>query len=142
MEAVARVVTEFFMMVLCVCSAPVDQQEVRIDLLGDRGYVDTMIVRREEVGFTIHGRRKRKLVKLATIVPKEGAENVFVCRDEKGNSETIDLAQGIEGLNVSELRTKDRLRLKTTDGGSIALNRSKDVLFLTPSVLKRTYVVH
>lgn len=142
MEAVVRVVTEFFMMILCVTSAPVDQQEVRIDVIGDGGYVDTMVVRREKVGFTVYDEMNGKLVKLATIVPKDGAENVFVCTDQKGKSETVDLAGGIKGLNVLELRTKARLRLKTTDGRSIALDRSKDVLFLTPSALKRTYVVH
>ena len=129
-------------MVLCVSSAPVDRQEIRIDLVGDRGYVDTIIVRREDVGFTVHDEMNGKLVKFATIVPKDGAENVFVCTDQNGKSETVDLAHGIVGLNLSELKTKIPLSLKTTDGGRIAVDRSKDVVFFTPSTLKRTYVVH
>ena len=83
-----------------------------------------------------------KLVKFMTIVPKEGADTVFVCTDHKGKTETVDLAQGIKGFNVSQLRAKTRLRLKTADGGRIALDRSKDLLFLNSIALKRTYVVH
>ena len=141
MEA-ARVVTQFFMIVLSISSAPADRQEVRIDLIEERGYVDTAIVRREEAGFTVYDEMNGKLVKFATIVPKDGAENVFVCTDLKGNVETIDLGQGIKRLKVSDLRTKPRLRLQTVDGGRIALDRSKDVTFLTASALKGTYVVH
>lgn len=142
MEAVIRVVTEFFMMVLCVTSAPVDQQEIRIDLINDRGYVDTMIVRREEVGFTVHDEMNGKLVKFVTIVPKDGAENVFICTDHKGRSETVDLAQGIKGLDLSKLRTAPRLRLDTTDGETIAIDRSGKVRFIKPDGQKQTYVVH
>ncbi|WP_339748159.1 hypothetical protein [uncultured Rubinisphaera sp.] len=142
MEAVARVATEFFMMVLCVNAAPADQQEIRVDVVGNQGYVDTMIVRREEVGFTVHDEMNGKLVRFLTIVPKDDAENVFVCTDHKSKSETVDLHQGIEGLNVSHLRTKPRLRLKATGGMNIAIDRSKEVVFITPDKLKRTYVVH
>ena len=142
MEAIARVVTEMFMMVLCVTSAPVDQQEIRISVVEDRGYSDTMIVRREKVGFTVHDDMNGKLVKFMTIVPKDGAENAFVCTDHKGKSQTVDLTQGIEKLNVQKLRTKARLRLKATDGVSIAVDRSNSVTFITPDKLKQTYVVH
>ena len=142
MEMVAKVVTEFFMMVLCVTSAPVDQQEIRIDVVGDRGYVDTIIVRRQDVGFTVHDEMNGKLVKIATIRPRDGAKNVFVCTSVKGKSETINLVQAIPGMKLSELRNKSRLRLKTADGGAIAIDRSKDVVFMTPSGSKHTYVVH
>ena len=142
MSAIARVVTEFFMMVLCVTSAPIDQQEVRIDVVGDRGYMDTMIVRREEVGFTVHDEMNGKLVQVGTIVPKDGAEGTFVYTDLKGKSETIDLLEGIQSLNLSDLRTKARLRLKATDGVSLSLDRSKNVIFITPNKLGRTYVIH
>jgi hypothetical protein len=142
MMEMVKVVTELFMMVLCVTSAPVDQQEVRIDVVGDRGYMDTMIVRREKVGFTVYDEMGGKLVKFATLLPKDGAENVFVCTDSKGKSETVDLPRAIEGLKLPKLRAKTRLRLKTTDGVSIAVDRSKDVVFITPDKLKRTYVVH
>jgi hypothetical protein len=142
MEAIARIVTELFMMVLCVTSAPVDQQEVRVDVVGDRGYMDTMIVRREEVGFTVYDEMNGKLVQVGRIIPKDGAKNVFICTNHKGKSETVNLVQGIPGLTPSDLRTKDRLRLKATDGVTIAMDRSKTVVFLTPDKLKRTYVVH
>lgn len=65
------------MMVLCVTSAPVDQQELRNDLLGDRGYVDTMIVRREQMGFTVHDDVNEKLVRFMTIVPGDMANTIL-----------------------------------------------------------------
>jgi hypothetical protein len=142
MEPIAKVVAEYFMMVLCVTSAPVDQQEIRIDVIEDGAYVDTMIVRREEVGFTVHDEMNGKLVKFMTIVPKDGVENALVCTDHKGKSGTVDLTQAIEGLDVSQLRTRPRLRLKAKDGVNFAIDRSNEVVFITPDKLKRTYVVH
>ena len=142
MEAIARAVTEFFMMVLCVTSAPVDQQEIRISVVADRGYMDTMVLRREEVGFTVHDEMNGKLVQIGTIVPKDGSEVAFIYTDLKGKSETIDLLRAVQDLNLSDLRTKARLRLKATDGASIALDRSKNVTFITPDKLGRTYVIH
>ena len=136
------ILTDFFMMVLCISSAPVDQQEVRIDLVGDGGYVDTMIVRREEVGVTVYDEMNGKLIEVVRIVPKDGTEYAFVCTDQEGKKETVDLARGIKDLNVPELRNKTRLRLKTTDGVNIAVDRSDDVLFVTPDRLKGTFVVH
>lgn len=142
MQMTATVVTEFFMMVLCVAAAPVDQQEIRVDVVGDRGYMDTLVFRRTDTGFTVHDEMNGQWVQGATIEAKEGAKNIFVVTDQRGKSETIDLAGGIQMANLSELKTKVRIRLKTVDGINIALDRSKGVVFVTPDNLKRTYVVH
>lgn len=141
MEVIAKVVTEFFMMVLCVTAAPVDQQEVRIDMIDAGSYVDTMIVRREKVGFTVYDEMNGKLVEFARIVPKDGAENVYVVT-RMGKSEVVDLSNGIAAFDVEKLRTKNRLQLKTTDEDAITVQRSADVTYLTSKRMRRTYVVH
>lgn len=130
------------MMILCVTSAPVDQQEIRIDLLGDRGYVDTLLVRREETGFAVYDEVDGKRVKVFTVVPKEGAENVFTITVDGGERQTVDLKRGIKELDIAELRTSSRLRLKTVDGQDIAVDRSGTVTFVTLGKPTQTYVVH
>ncbi len=142
MSEIVRVVTELFMMVLCVTSTPVDQQETRIDIVGDRGYVNTMIVQREEAGFTVHDERNGKLNLLMTIVPKNGEENVFICTDNQGESQTVDLGQGIKGLDLHKLRSGSRLRLETIDGDTIAVDRSGEVSYIKLDKAELTYVVH
>ncbi len=71
-----------------------------------------------------------------------GVEGTFVFTDLKGKVERIDLPQAIPNVKLSDLPTKARLRLKTTDGVSIALDRNKDVIFITPGKQGRTYVIH
>ena len=140
--AVVKVVTELFIMVLCVTAAPVDQQEIRVDFVSDRGYAETMIVQRAETGFNVYNEMDGSLVEVMNVVPKQGADHVFVCTDREGNKETVDLAQGIIDFSAPKLKKETRLRLKARDGVKIAINRSDDVVFITPDKLRKTYVVH
>jgi len=142
MQLIARVITDFFMMVLCVVFAPVDQQEFRIDLVRDRGYADTMIVRREDGGFGIYANKKGELAKHATITPKEGEAGVFIVTDAKGQSETVDLAQGIKDFDLEQLGARERLQLKTLDGDGITVQRSGKVTYITVDKSGDTFVLH
>ena len=142
MEAVVRLVTEFFMISLCIASASIDQKEIRVDVVEDRGYMDTIIVRREKIGYTVHDEMDGKLVHSATILPKACPEDIYVYSDLKGKSETINLQQVIRELELPELRTKHQLRLESIDGVKIAVDRSKDVAFISHDKMNRTYVVH
>ena len=142
MNFVTELLTDLFIIMLCVTSAPADQQEIRIDVVGNQGYMDTLLIRREKVGFTVHDEMNGKWVKFVTILPKDGVDNVFISTDHKGRSETIDILQGIPSLKLSDLKTKNRLRLKTKNGEKIAVDRSKEITFITPEKLKRTYIVH
>jgi len=130
------------MMVLCILSAPADQRVIRVDVVGREGYIDTLIVRRSDEGFTVYDDMNGTLVKFAAIQPQEGSEGVFVCTDLKGNRETVDLSDAVPGLNVSQLRTESKVRLKTKAQVSIKIDRSGSVGFLKAESMNNMYVVH
>jgi len=142
MSALPTVATEFLMMVLCILSAPVDQQVIRVDIIGRQGYSDTLIVQRSDQGFTVYDDMNGKLVTFATIQPQEGSKSVFVCTGPEGKKETVGLSDAAPGLNVSELRTESKVRLKTKNQVSIKVDRSGSVSFLKAQAIPRTYVVH
>ncbi len=142
MSFIANVITEIFMMVLCVTATPSDQNEIQVSMVTDRGYMDTMIVRREDAGYAVYDEMNGDLVKLMTIIPKDGSENIFVCTDHNGRTQTVNLDEGIKDFNPAELRSKDRIRLKTSDGGKIALDRADKITFIKADAIKETYVLH
>ena len=138
----AKILTDLFMIVLCTASAPSDQKEIQIDVVRDQGCIETMIIQREEIGFTVYKKTDGKRIKFATIVPKDAAKNSFIFTSKAGTSVTISLEQAIQNFNLSDLKTKPTLLLKTNDGETIKVKRSKNLLFLSPSNLKCTYIVH
>jgi len=53
MQAIAKIVSELFMLVLSVVSAPSDLREFRLDVIQNSGRVETMLVRRTDAGFVL-----------------------------------------------------------------------------------------
>lgn len=141
MQAVAQLVTEFFMMVLCLASSPPDQKDIRIDVVGDRGYIDTLIAQRTDAGWTVWDETNGKRAEVAKVTRVEGMQDAYVA-DSDGKKETVRLSDTIVGFDPQQLRSAARLTLKAKDGTIIKLNRSGPVVFLTASSGKRTYVVH
>jgi len=142
MVEAARITTEFFMMVLAVMSMPQDQKEIRIDMIQNGRYVDTMIIQREGTQFAVYDEMNGKLVQGATIVPQAGKNSVFAFVDKRGNRKTIDLAAGIEALQLEQLRKASELSLKATDGTTIRLNRSGRVVILGTDQEQQVFVAH
>jgi len=141
MNPVAQALSELFMMVLCVTTAPVEQQKIHVDLLTDGRYSTALVVRRGDTGFSIYKERKGKLVELGAFVPKKGVENVFIFK-EGSKRETIDLANGIKEFDLADLKSARRLRLKANGGSNISVDRSGGVTYITIERGKKTYVVH
>lgn len=142
MNAIGQIISEFFIMVLCATAAPVDQQEIRLDILSSGGSLQTIVIRREERGFTIHEEGKEKLRKVGSILLKEGEKNVFIRELPSGKKDTIDLASEIKNFNVEDLRSQKRLRLKTSGGASFTVERSGKVTYFKFEGKKRTFITH
>ena len=142
MNAIGQIITEFFIMVLCATASPVDQQEIRLDRLSLNGSLQTMVIQREETGFTIYEEGKEKLHKIGSILPKKGGKNAFICELTSGKKETIDLGSGIKEFNIEDLRSKKRLRLKTSGGASITVERSGKVTYFKFEGKKGTFITH
>lgn len=119
MEAVVQLVSELFMIVLCIIAGPADQREVRIDVVEEQGVVASLIVRREddkpdrcldirsldtcthpdgtEKGFAVYNEgegEKAVLLRVGTIRPVKGKKDVYIC--------TVDAF--IKGLRVGVRR--------------------------------------
>ena len=50
---VAKIVSELFMLVLAVVSAPSDLKEFRLDVIEHSGRVESLLVRRSDTGFIL-----------------------------------------------------------------------------------------
>ena len=143
MTAVAKVVTDAFLMLLSVLAAPQSLHEYRIDAVSEKGYMDTMIVRKIQDGFELYDQVNHELVKYVTIqTSKEapGAYDVIVHRDHK--EETINPSDVIRDFDLMKLRTATQLTWTASDGSEIRLNRSGDIAYLTPQGRHLTFVVH
>ncbi|GEM_PF-3110273 len=139
--ALSTFFTQLVMMLLCVLAAPVDQEEFHISILTERGYMDTMRVQRQGNGYNIYDESNGKEVLFMSIMPKEGSEQVYVFTDHEQKSTSIDLKQ-IEHFSLEDLRSKQRLRLKTENGESIRIDRAKNICVLASKALEETFVVH
>ncbi|MFC1713113.1 hypothetical protein ACFL6S_05565 [Candidatus Poribacteria bacterium] len=144
--AEVKLVSELFMIVLCILAGPFGEKDVEeellIDLIGERGYVDTMIVAHTDRGYGVYDKMNEELVAVALIQPSEDKEHVYICTDAKGKKEVVDLPQSIVDFKSMDLSKAKRDVLKLKDGLEIRLSRSGDIAYLTSVEQKRTYVVH
>lgn len=142
MVGAAKVITEFFMIVLCLASAPAGQQEVRIDIVDGQGYQATFIARQNKGNYKVYVKKDGDRRMFLTLQMKNPPEHTYTCTGQTGKSETVALAKRIRDLNSGDLKSKKGLHLTTVNGKSIYLKRSKEVSFITTSNNNRTYVVH
>ncbi len=142
MEMVAKIVTEAFLMVLAVLSAPDVLTEFRIDAVSANGYMDTMIVRRINDGYELYDEMNNDLIKYMTIkVSKEKPGEYIVITHKGDKTESINPGKSIQKFNIKKLRTSVRQTLVATDDSRIKLNRSGCLAYLT-SGQKMTFVIH
>ena len=142
MQAVAKVVTEAFLMVLAALAAPDTVKEFRIDALGNDGFMGSMVVKRVDDGFTIFAEENDKLVEFMTVrVSKDNPKeyNVVILGNRK---ETINFDKDIKQFSLEKLRKEKQLTLDISDGTEARLNRSGSLIYLNHNQLKRTYVIH
>lgn len=140
-----KLVLEFFMIVLCILAGPFGEEdmdkELVVDLIGERGYMDTLIVRHADAGFAVYDEMNGKLVEVIRIQPVKDKKLAYVCTDMKGKKETVNIPQSIVDFKSMEIGKTKRDILKLKDGSTVRLDRSGDVVYLTPMVQKRTYAV-
>jgi hypothetical protein len=139
---IAKIVSELFMLVLSVVSAPSDQKEFRLDLIQQSGRVETMLVKRTDTGFTLLEQQGDKAVERGSIRPVAGKPNTYALKLGNGPEQTIDFAAGIKGFNTEELQKSQTLDLKASDGEVIHVRRSGSTVYLTPEKGRVTYACH
>ena len=142
MQAVVTVVSEIFMVVLCIFTAPAEQKEILIDVVTERGYSDTLIVRRTDDGFDVYDEMAGKLVKGASLRGTDRSRYIYVWTSKDGKSEVIDLGKAVVEFEKMHLAKAKATNLPLKGGGAIRFNRSGSVIYLTPPGEKRTYIVH
>ena len=141
MQAIAKIVTEAFLMVLAALATPDTLKEFRIDAIDENGYMDTMIVHRTDDGFILYDEMNNELKEFMTIkVSKDNPQeyNVVAFGDKK---ETVNFDKSIKQFSLEKLRKENQLTLEIIDGTKIKINRSGSMVYLTQSQQKRTYAV-
>lgn len=141
MQAVAKIVTEAFLMIVAALAAPEKLTEFRIDMIDNNGYMGTLVVKRVDNGFTFYAEENKELVKFMTVkVSKDNLQeyNVVALGDKK---ETVNFDKSINQFSLDKLRKENQLTLDIIDGTKLKLNRSGSNIYLTYSKSGRTYVV-
>jgi len=141
-----KLISELFMIVLCILTGPFDNEDINaellIDLIGNSGYVDTLIVKHADGGFIAFDEMNGKLAEVARIQPVEDKKYTYICTDIKGKKETVNLAQSIVDFKSMDIGKGKRDVLKIKGGQQIRRARAADIVYLTPVSQKHTYVVH
>ena len=139
MQAIAKLVSELFMLVLSVVAAPSDLKEFRLDVIQHSGRVETMIVRRTDAGFML---LDDKAVEKGTIRPVAGKPATYSLQLGEAPEQTFDFAAGIRVFSVVGLQKAQTLDLKASDGVVIHVQRSGSAVYLTPERGRTTYACH
>ena len=142
MQAIAKIVSELFMLVLSVVSAPSDLKEFRLDMIQNSGRVETMLVRRTDAGFVLLEEQGDKPIERGTIRRVEGKPGTYSLKLGDAPEQEMDLAAGIQGFKQEELQQAKTLDLKAGDGVVIHVNRSGSTVYLTPEKGRTTYACH
>jgi hypothetical protein len=142
MQAIAKVVTEAFLMVMAALSTPDTLKEFRIDAIGNDGYMGTMLVKRVDDGFTMYAEENNELKEFMTVkASKDNPQeyNIVALGDKK---ETVNFVKSIKQFSLEKLRKEKQLTMEIVDGTQVKLNRSGSIVYLTHNQQKRTYVIH
>jgi hypothetical protein len=142
MEAVAKVVTELFMIVLSVVAIPAGTKESRLDIIQHSGQVETLVVRRTEAGFSLLEQQGEKLAEKGTIRFAEGKKDVYLLKLGDVPEQTFDLPASLKDFSLDGLRKAARFDLKAKDGVVIHVYRSGGAIYLTPERSRTTYACH
>lgn len=142
MQSIAKIVSELFMLVLSVVSAPSDLKEFRMDMIQNSGRVETMLVKRTDAGFVLLEEQGDKTVERGTIRRLEGKPATYSLKLGDAPEQTFDFGAGIQGFTEQELQKSKTLDLKAGDGVVIHVNRSGSAVYLTPEKGRTTYACH
>ena len=142
MQAIAKIVSELFMLVLSVIAAPTDLKEFRLDVIQQSGRVETMVVQRVGAGFALLEQRGDTLVERGSIRPVPGKDAAFALKLGDGPEQVFDFAAAFQGFSLDGLRKAQTLDLKAADGVAIHVQRSGHVVYLTPERGRVTYACH
>lgn len=141
MAPAAKLVTDLFMMVLCIYVMPPDKEDLRIDLINADGYVDTMIVRRADDGFIIYDGIPGETDEVVPVrpLPEEGT---FQSLRPDGKETVIRLPDVLDDLAKLKSPTVTHMDLQAKDGTEIKYRQSGGVAYLTIVQAQRTYAAH
>ena len=142
MQAIAKIVSELFMLVLSVVSAPSDLTEFRLDVIQNSGRVETMLVRQTDTGFVLLEQQNDKTIERGTIRLVEGRPATYSLKLGDAQEQIFDFTAGIQDFSVEALQKSKTLDLKANDGVVIHVHRSGSAVYLTPENGRTTYACH
>lgn len=142
MQAIAKIVSELFMLVLSVVSTPSDLKEFRLDVIQHSGRVETMLVRRTDNGFLLLEEQGEKTIERGTIRPVAGKPAAYSLKLGDAPEQAFDFAAAIQGFTEQELQKSKTLDLKAGDSVVIHVHRSGSAVYLTPEKGRTTYACH
>jgi hypothetical protein len=126
---------KLIMMLLCLCGMPEGKDTLWIDVINEKGVVETVMAKSTADGFALF--EKDGVEKLMDI-RRDGSATSFVVSDD---NRKIDLTKIFPSSDFKDFSTVSKVELKAAEGGDYKLTRSGGTVYVTgPS--RVTFSIH
>ena len=126
---------KLIMMLLCQCGMPQGKDTLWIDVINEKGVVETVMAKPTADGFALF--EKDGVEKLMDI-RRDGSTTSYVISDD---NRKIDLKKTFPAQDFKDISTASKVELKDAEGGNFKLTRSGGTVYVTePSGM--TFSVH
>jgi hypothetical protein len=128
---------KLIMMLLCLCGMPQGKETMFIDVINEKGIVETVVVKPTADGFALFGNDKEGAEKLMDI-RRDGSTTSFVVSDD---NRKIDLSKVFPAHDFKDIATASNVELKAAEGGNFTMRRSGGTVYVTHP-LGVTFSIH
>jgi hypothetical protein len=126
---------KLIMILLCLCGMPQDKDAFWIDVINEKGVVETVVAKPTADGFALF--EKDGVEKLMDI-RRDGSTTSFVVSDDHRK---IDLAKMFPSVDFKDFSTVSNAELKAAEGSEFKVTRSGGTFYVTgPSGV--TFSIH
>lgn len=113
------------MMLLCLRGIPLGKDTLRIDVITEKGVVESIVAKPTADGFALFETdATEKLME----IHRGGSATSFVVSDD---NRKIDLAQIFPSVDFKDFPTVSEAELQTAEGGEFKVTRSGDTFYVT-----------
>jgi hypothetical protein len=128
---------KLIMMLLCLCGMPQGKETMFIDVINEKGIVETVVAKPTADGFALFENAKEGAEKLMDI-RRDGSTTSFVVSDD---NRKIDLKTVFPTHDFKDISTASNVELKAAEGGNFKMRRSGGTVYVTgPSGV--TFSIH
>ena len=142
MGTLSILVSQFLILILCMVGKPIGQDELRIDVLDEAGYIKTILINPYEGGYKVYDLKNESLYEVGVIYRFEKEDYVYICKNIKEDKVLIDLEAIVKGFDTKLIRDLATYEIQLSDNRHIKFQRSNSLLYISSIEDGKHYVVH